>query len=119
MRARRAGTPPRARRAVGIDVMPGAAVARRGWQRRYRCLPRAQPGPERSGGTRPTPRPSPFQSFVPKPRMSVPAARPLERFTLDGTLAAVAPHLPAALVPPPAWAAVRRAARALPAALTR
>src|SRR3954471_23663749 len=70
MRARRAGTPPRARRAVGIDGIPGAAVARRGWQRRYRCLPRAQPGPERSGGTRPAPRPSPFQDVVPKPRIS-------------------------------------------------
>jgi len=50
--------------------------------------------------------------------MSAPAARPLERFTLGGTLAAVAPHVPAALVPAPAWAAVGRAARALPAALT-
>lgn len=45
--------------------------------------------------------------------------RPLERLTLDGTLAAVAPHVPDTLVPAPAWAAVRRAARALPAALTR
>jgi hypothetical protein len=40
----------------GIGWRDGAAVARRGWQRRYRCLPRAQPGPERSGGTRPHPR---------------------------------------------------------------
>src|SRR4051812_47865890 len=46
MRARRAGTPPQ-RQLVAV-------VARRGWQRRYRCLPRAQPGPERSGGTRPS-----------------------------------------------------------------
>src|SRR3982751_2591098 len=29
--------------------------ARRGWHRSYRSLPRAQPGPERSGGTRPHP----------------------------------------------------------------
>ncbi|HEU4559392.1 MAG TPA: hypothetical protein VFS20_16155 [Longimicrobium sp.] len=50
---------------------------------------------------------------------SIAPVRPLERLTLDGTLAAVAPHVPAALVPAPAWAAVRRAARALPAALTR
>src|SRR4051812_14755949 len=34
-------------------IEAGAAGARRGWQQSYRCLPRAQPGPERSGGTRP------------------------------------------------------------------
>src|SRR6202008_4490752 len=34
---------------------PGAAVARRRWQQSYRCLRRAKPGPERSGGTRPNP----------------------------------------------------------------
>src|SRR3712207_902373 len=55
MRARRAGTPPRRRGCRTIERIRGAAVARRGWQRRYRCLPRAQPGPERSGGTRPHP----------------------------------------------------------------
>src|ERR687885_579513 len=57
MRARRAGTAaargapkPRHR------GMPGAPpVARRGWAQLYRALPRAQPGPERSGGTRPHP----------------------------------------------------------------
>jgi hypothetical protein len=32
---------------------PGAPGARRRWQQLYRCLRRAQPGPERSGGTRP------------------------------------------------------------------
>src|SRR3954468_23152345 len=54
MRARRAGTPPRASGRFGSARMPGAAVARRGWAQLYRALPRAQPGPERSGGTRPT-----------------------------------------------------------------
>src|SRR3712207_4464222 len=59
MRARRAGTPARAhdRRPDGRNR--GAPEARRSWQRLYRCLLRAQPGPERSGGTRPTP-PLPF-----------------------------------------------------------
>jgi hypothetical protein len=32
---------------------PDAEGARRRWQQSYRCLRRAQPGPERSGGTRP------------------------------------------------------------------
>jgi hypothetical protein len=32
-----------------------AAVARRRWAQFYRALRRAQPGPERSGGTRPNP----------------------------------------------------------------
>src|SRR5205085_6820954 len=45
MRARRAGTA-----AAGQFPPPWA---RRGWQQSYRCLPRAQPGPERSAGTRP------------------------------------------------------------------
>src|SRR4051794_1269430 len=35
--------------------MPGAPGARRRWQRSFRCLRRAKPGPERSGGTRPKP----------------------------------------------------------------
>src|SRR5207253_10825728 len=39
------------RDAAGRGFWPDAA--RRGWQQSYRCLPRAQPGPERSGGTRP------------------------------------------------------------------
>jgi hypothetical protein len=50
---------PRRRRArdqaEGSMRARGAAVARRRWQRSYRCLRRAKPGPERSGGTRPNP----------------------------------------------------------------
>ncbi|HEX9937305.1 MAG TPA: hypothetical protein VGB15_09285, partial [Longimicrobium sp.] len=38
-------------------------------------------------------------------------------YPLSGTLDAVAPHVPPALVPAPAWAAVRAAAARLPAAL--
>src|SRR5688572_24680160 len=52
MRARRAEN------AEGRDTAvpcPGPPWARRRWQQLYRCLRRAQPGPERSGGTRPTP----------------------------------------------------------------
>ena len=48
---------PRHRRAArgGRDSEEGrgAPGARRGWAQLYRALPRAQPGPERSGGTRP------------------------------------------------------------------
>lgn len=54
--------------------------------------------------------------------MSAPSAsprRPLEHFSLDGTLAEVASFVPATLVPAPAWAALRRAASVLPGALTR
>src|ERR1700741_3705297 len=44
----------RARADVGGDAeRPGATVARRRWQQSYRCLRRAKPGPERSGGTSP------------------------------------------------------------------
>src|SRR5215207_4849673 len=50
---------PRRRRARvrrrGSERGHGATAARRRWQRRYRCLRRAKPGPERSGGTRPHP----------------------------------------------------------------
>ena len=42
-----------------IGSIPGAAGTRRRWQRSYRCLRRAKPGPERSGGTRPDPPPFP------------------------------------------------------------
>src|SRR5687767_7099469 len=52
MRARRAENPEQPATAVS---WPDAQGARRRWQRLYRCLRRAQPGPERSGGTRPTP----------------------------------------------------------------
>src|SRR4051812_15098840 len=53
MRARRAGT-------VAVGQFPPTR-ARRGWAQWYRALPRAQPGPERSGGTRPDPR---FEQFA-------------------------------------------------------
>ena len=49
---RDAAAPDRCR---GIGRMVGAAVARRGWQRRYRCLPRAQPGLAPRRRTRPAP----------------------------------------------------------------
>src|SRR4051812_45897682 len=80
MRARRAGTAAARFAETSDEMMAGAPpLARRGWQRRYRCLPRAQPGPERSGGTRPIPRPLPFQDFVPKPRRSGPKASTASR----------------------------------------
>src|SRR5262245_38526165 len=53
MRARRAETPARSRRRRGSAERPGATAARRSWPQSYRGLLRAQPGPERSGGTRP------------------------------------------------------------------
>ena len=50
---------PRHRRAridrFGAAADTGAPGARRRWQQSYRCLRRAKPGPERSGGTRPHP----------------------------------------------------------------
>ena len=52
MRARRAETAERNGTAVPCRF---AQPARRTWQQLYRCLVRAQPGPERSGGTRPKP----------------------------------------------------------------
>src|SRR5690242_6486729 len=55
MRARRAETPARLRRSGGSATTRGATAARRGWAQSYRALPRAQPGPERSAGTRPHP----------------------------------------------------------------
>src|SRR5690349_15359088 len=55
MRARRAGTAPRASRGGGIASIPGAAVARRGWAQLYRALPRAQPGLAPRRQTRPDP----------------------------------------------------------------
>src|SRR5262245_47652280 len=54
MRARRAETPARPRRRCGVARALGATAARRSWPQSYRGLLRAQPGPERSGGTRPT-----------------------------------------------------------------
>src|SRR4051812_11692446 len=53
MRARRAETAARPRGCRGIERNPGATAARRSWPQSYRGLLRAQPGPERSGGTRP------------------------------------------------------------------
>src|SRR5215510_9036024 len=53
MRARRAETPARPRQDRGSTARPGATAARRSWPQSYRGLLRAQPGPERSGGTRP------------------------------------------------------------------
>jgi hypothetical protein len=46
---------PRPRSGRHSSIVPAAQGARRRWQRLYRCLRRAQPGPERSGGTRPNP----------------------------------------------------------------
>ena len=40
-------------RGGGNGWMPDAPGARRSWQQSYRCLLRAQPDPERSGGARP------------------------------------------------------------------
>src|SRR5690349_7212416 len=78
MRARRAETPARPRGDRGIARKHGATAARRGWAQSYRALPRAQPGPERSGGTRPhqpltLTLPSPSTLPLPSP---LPAAAP-------------------------------------------
>src|SRR5919199_638606 len=54
MRARRAGTAAARVASTSIEKKHGAPpLARRGRAQLYRALPRAQPGPERSGGTRP------------------------------------------------------------------
>src|ERR1700741_2980119 len=55
MGARRAETPARPRGGIGGAAGPGATVARRRWRALFARLLRAQPGPERSGGTRPNP----------------------------------------------------------------
>src|SRR5215207_9502141 len=52
MRARRAENPEQNRTAVSCGCAEGA---RRTWAQLYRALVRAQPGPERSAGTRPDP----------------------------------------------------------------
>jgi hypothetical protein len=73
---------PRRRRACveagGVDARLGATVARRRWQQSYRCLRRAKPGPERSGGTRPPP------AVAVSPRDGPTDPHPTERRSVDG-----------------------------------
>src|SRR3954462_2242468 len=83
--------------------MPGAAVARRGWQQRYRCLPRAQPGPERSGGTRPNP---PFALSEPSESFRNP--HPPRRITPMGSTVSLPLWLLVVLALLAAWAALDR-----------
>jgi hypothetical protein len=58
-----------------IGWMAGAAVARLRWARRYRALRSAQPGPERSGGTRPTPAAGPLSTSR-RPTRGIEGRRP-------------------------------------------
>jgi hypothetical protein len=106
--ARRAETPARPHRCSSSEARPGAPGARRRWQRSFRCQRRAKPGPERSGGTRPT------------PAASFPELRPatgdhVDRCGVDGvTRDDVSGEIPLfRAAPSPSYASVQPARRVL------